>query len=83
MAKRKGTKGQTMIYKTNCYIRTKTIYMYTYIVGKYKNNLHTLRNRTENRTKGSLSYSFLKLEQIHHIIYDNVRVLSISLASLI
>ena len=65
-----------MIYKANFYIRTNTIY--TYIVCKYKNNLHTLRNRRENRIKAYLSSSFLKLVQINYIFCDNVRILSIA-----
>jgi hypothetical protein len=48
-----------------------------HIVGKYIIHLHSLGNRTEKLTKGSLVYLFLKLIQIYFIFSDKVYILSI------
>jgi hypothetical protein len=47
----------------------------SYIVGKYKINLHPLRNRPEKLAKGSFIYLFLKLVQINFIIANNICIL--------
>jgi hypothetical protein len=52
---------------------------YTYIVVKYKINLHLLREMLEKLTRGSIFYLFLKLVQINYIFFDNLRTLYIYL----
>ena len=46
-----------------------------HIVGKYQIHLHSLWNRSEKLTKGSLFYILLKL--IHTHCSDNVRILTV------
>jgi hypothetical protein len=47
------------------------------IVVKYQINLHSLRNKLEKMSKGSLIYLFLKLVQINYMFSDNVGILYI------
>lgn len=51
-----------------------------YIVSKCKINLHSTGNRPENLTKKSLFYLLLKLVQINFILFNNARILYISLS---
>jgi hypothetical protein len=50
---------------------------YTYIAVKYKIDLHSLRNKLEKITKGSLFYLFIKFVRISYICSDYVRILYI------
>ena len=48
--------------------------LYTYIVGKYEINLHSLRDRSEQLTKCLFFLSVILLVQIKCIFFDSVRI---------
>ena len=50
---------------------------YTYIVVKYKINLHSLGKMLQKLARGSIFYLFLKLVHINYIFSDNLRTLYI------
>jgi len=55
--------------------------LYTYIIGKYKINVHSLLNRPEKLDKDSLFYLFLKPVQVNFKCSGNVRILYIYIYS--